>query len=312
MRRGHDLDPLRRRQLALGEHPADLVVQDLGRRAGDGAEPGVAQLGEPLLDRHAGLGRRGHDLHRRERVHVHAGDGGPHGADEVCVEGDGQLRVDPALHAHLRGARLGRLHGPRRDLVQRQPERVGVALALGEGTEPAAHVADVREVDVPVDDVGDRVADDVAAQLVRRPGQLLERGALGEEQGHRGVGVGRVEQGRGIGRREREPGADVGVQPLGCSPPRRVELLAQRVPVAVDGREVAATVDGAARAVDGRVEVDAAGGGEPAVRLLPRAAHRDRALPGEPGTRGPPARPRARAAGCRSTASRPARTAGRP
>ena len=110
------------------------------------------------------------DLHRGERVHVHVGHRGLHRADQVGVEGDRQLRVDAALHADLGGAVGGRLHGAGGDLVQRQPERVGVALALGERAEPAAHVADVREVDVAVDHVGDVVADDVGAQP-RRPGR---------------------------------------------------------------------------------------------------------------------------------------------
>ena len=61
------------------------------------------------------------------------------------------------------------------------------------------------------------------------------------------------------------------------------QLVAQRVPVAVHRREVAAAVVRAAGGVDRRVEIDAARGGETPVRLLPRPAHRDRALPGETG-----------------------------
>ena len=215
---------------------------------------------------------------------MHAGDGGAHGPDQVGVEGDGQLRVDPALHAHLRRARLGRLHRPRGHLVQREPERVGVALALRERAEAATDVADVREVDVAVDHVGDLVADDVAAQVVGRPRQLLERGAVGEDQRHGRVRVRGVEQRRGVGRREASPAR--------TSPPSRCgaradrlggQLVAQRVPVAVHRREVATAVVRAAGGVDRRVEIDAARGGEAPVRFLPRPAHRDGALPGETG-----------------------------
>ena len=61
-----------------------------------------------------------------------------------------QTSVAPASHASSR---------PVGDLVERQRVGVGVALALGERAEPAADVADVGEVDVAVDDVGDVVAD---------------------------------------------------------------------------------------------------------------------------------------------------------
>jgi hypothetical protein len=47
----HHLDPLRRRQLALGEHPSDLVVEDLGGSAGDGAQPASrSSVGHSLIE----------------------------------------------------------------------------------------------------------------------------------------------------------------------------------------------------------------------------------------------------------------------
>ena len=64
------------------------------------------------------------------------------------------------------GAGVPGLLGAVGDLLERQPVRVGVALALGERAEPAADVADVGEVDVPVDHVRDVVADRVPAQVV--------------------------------------------------------------------------------------------------------------------------------------------------
>jgi hypothetical protein len=81
------------------------------------------------------------------------------GRDEVEVEGAGQVRVDPALHAHLGRAAIPRLGGLVGDLVERERVALGVHLALRERTEPAADVAHVREVDVPVHDVRDLVAD---------------------------------------------------------------------------------------------------------------------------------------------------------
>ena len=236
---------------------------------------------------------------------MHAGDRGAHGPHEVRVEGDGQLRVDPALHAHLGGAGLRRLDRPRGDLVEREPVGVGVALALRERAEPAAHVADVREVDVAVDDVGDLVADDVAAQVVGGLRQLLQRGALGEDQRHRGVRVRRVEQRGGIattpararrGRRRpavRAPACRVAVElARAARPSRRRPTRSRR-----GGRRCGPWC----RCVS--LQVDPAGGGEPAVRLLPRPARPARRPRGARPVSGRPAPRRARAAGRRSTAS---------
>jgi hypothetical protein len=91
--------------------------------------------------------------------------------------------MDAALHAHLGGAGLPGLLGAVADLLQRQGVRVGVGAALGERAEPAAGVADVGEVDVAGDDVGDVVADDLAAQCVGDAGQRLQVGAVRGQQG---------------------------------------------------------------------------------------------------------------------------------
>src|SRR5580658_3943323 len=96
-----------------------------------------------------------------------------------------QIGVDASLHAHLSGAGLPRLDGAVADLLQGQGVGVGVGAALGERAEPAAGVADVGEVDVAGDDVGDVVAVHVPAQRVRDAGQGLEVGAVGGQQGQR-------------------------------------------------------------------------------------------------------------------------------
>ena len=131
-----------------------------------------------------GLGRAGDDLHRREGVHVHTGHARLDRPYQVGVGGRRQGRVDAALHAHLGRADAPRLLGPVGDLVEGEPVGVGVALALGEGAEPAADVADVGEVDVPVDDVGHVVADGVASRR-RRPdaGQRFQRRTFGARTG---------------------------------------------------------------------------------------------------------------------------------
>ena len=208
MRGGDHLDPGPGGQLALGEDPADLVVEDLRGGAGDRVEAGLAGLDQEVLDREAGARGAVDDLHRRERVHVHAGDPLLHGGGEVEVRRAGQLGVDAALHADLGGAQLPGLLGAVGDLLEGEAEGVGVGAALGERAEAAADVADVGEVDVAVDDVGHLVAHGVAAQVVGQPADRVEVGALGRDQRVRLL-VGdprRVPLGRPQGRRERPAG----------------------------------------------------------------------------------------------------------
>jgi hypothetical protein len=71
--RPDDLQPGRRRQLALGQHPADVVVEDLGRRARDRVEPGLLRGGEEVGERQPGPRGPVDDLHGAERVQVDAG-----------------------------------------------------------------------------------------------------------------------------------------------------------------------------------------------------------------------------------------------
>ena len=81
--------------------------------------------------------------------------------------------MDAALHADFGGAAVpGFLRAPHdllRGEVVGRAAQVGRELALGEGAEAAAEVADVGVVDVAHDGVGDRVADDLARAAHRRP-----------------------------------------------------------------------------------------------------------------------------------------------
>ena len=177
------LDPVRGGQLALGQHPAHVVVEDLGGRAGQRAHAGLPRPQQPLAQRQAGAGDAVHHLHRRERVHVHAGAAALDLGRDVEVRGARQVGVDAALHADLGRARGPRLLGALADLVERQRVGVGVGAALRERAEPAAGVADVGEVDVPRDDERHVVAVDLAAQAVGDRRQRVQVGAVGGRAG---------------------------------------------------------------------------------------------------------------------------------
>ena len=119
-------------------------------------------------------------------MHVHLRRRGLHRVDDAQVGVAGVRRVDAALHAHLGGAALPGLAHAARDLGGVEVVgRIAVALlaALGEGAELAAEGADVRVVDVAVDDEAHRVAA-LAPRAAHRP-----RGTHGRSP-RRGPGTG--------------------------------------------------------------------------------------------------------------------------
>src|SRR3954447_1996534 len=203
VRRADDLQPGRRRQLALRQHPADVVVEDLRRRARHRVEPGLLCRDQELLERQSGAGGAVDDLHRAERVQVDARLPALHLAGQVEVGGAGQVGVDAALHADLGGTGGPRLVDPVADLGHRQRVGVGVGAPLGERTEPAASVADIGEVDVPVHDVGDVVTVDVTTDGIGERRHGVEVCPVGAQQRQ----VLRVRQSRriGLGLPERSP-----------------------------------------------------------------------------------------------------------
>ena len=161
-------------------------------------------------------------------MHVHRRHPRLHRAHQIGVTGDGQFGVDAALHADLGGAGDVRLPRPVGDLVGRQRERVGVALALGERAEPAAGVADVGEVDVAVHHERHVVADDVAAQRIGQRGNGIQRRTVGG--GQREVLV--VAAARRVALGGAQRGEHVGVDALRGAGGELVDLLADGLPVA--------------------------------------------------------------------------------
>ena len=132
VRRGHDLHPQRGGQLALGQDPADVVVEDLRRGARDGVEPGVAQpapasraIDSPALVAAVttSIGLNACTCIPGTRAFT---------ARTISAYAvPGRLGVDAALHADLGGAGGPRLLGPVGDLVDRQRVGVGVRARAG-------------------------------------------------------------------------------------------------------------------------------------------------------------------------------------
>ena len=129
VRGGHDLLPGVSGQLPFRQHPADVVVEDLRRGAGDRPEAAVLGLGEPLGDPDPEAGGAVGDLHGRERMDVDVRHPRLDRVEDAEVVVAAEVGVDAALHAHLGGAGLPCFLGAVGHLLDGEPVRVGVAFA---------------------------------------------------------------------------------------------------------------------------------------------------------------------------------------
>src|SRR5690606_26734308 len=161
--------------LLRGDEVAHRVDQDLRAGTRHRIQPGLAQLQQHLVDGQLRDLRDHLDLGRAEAVHV---DGVVllDVAQEPRIPVERQVRVVSALHQDLHAAQRLRFVDLRADLFVRQPVRLVVLRPPVEGAEAAVGDADVRVVDVAIDDVADdavRVL--LLPQCVRTRTQLQER-----------------------------------------------------------------------------------------------------------------------------------------
>ena len=109
--------------LVGAEDRADVVVEDLGGGARQGAEAGVHESSEVVGQRFAQASGALGDLERREAVDVDVGRGLLHGPGDVDVVVAVEVGVDAALEAHLGGAQRDGFADPLGDVVE--GEQVG-------------------------------------------------------------------------------------------------------------------------------------------------------------------------------------------
>ena len=160
------MQPVVRHDLLGADLAAHLVNEDLRAAARQAVETSRLQPLERLEDGEPRLAREVLDLCRRERM-----DGDRRirlldQAQHLLVIREAELRVEPALDHDLRAAGLDRLP----DLLENlfMGEQVGVLAALPpeKGAEAALVDADIRVVDVAVNDKGRRIAEALLADLV--------------------------------------------------------------------------------------------------------------------------------------------------
>src|SRR5262249_42900416 len=179
-----DGEPLVRLRLLGRDLVAYTVDEDLAAAAGDRVEPGVTQSRDRLPQRQLAAARDVLHLRRRQRVQVDLVTRLDR-AEEILVVVDVEVGMMSALHQQAGAAERECLL----DLLEDDRLRQEVALArvagtAVEGAELAVRVADVRVVEVPVDDEGDpRRVGLAVADLVRSTADRDEVARL--QQGQR-------------------------------------------------------------------------------------------------------------------------------
>ncbi|EGJ75436.1 hypothetical protein STTU_2647 [Streptomyces sp. Tu6071] len=172
----HDLQPALAGLLERCDGLAGPRGQEFGARAREGVEPGGVDAADRLLGAHAGDaghvvdlgGAQGVDDELRERL-LDRG-------EVLLVVLDAVVRVVPALEHDLRAAELDGLRAAAQDVVQvAAPPLLRVLGGGVEGAELAGRHADVRVVDVALDDVRRDVLRTGVAAAADRVGGGAER-----------------------------------------------------------------------------------------------------------------------------------------
>ena len=177
-----DLYPASRFQLARRENLTDLIVKNLGGRTRQAAHTRIHQPAEIIGEFHPALTMAPIDLLGGIGVEVKIG--------KCVLDGGGQfpvmlvilLRVDAPLNADLRRAALHRLFALGQDGLHIVDVSVGLVLMTGETAERTAHVADIGEIYVSADHVGDVIPDVLLASPIRGPEKRVLIGPLHGKQ----------------------------------------------------------------------------------------------------------------------------------
>ena len=152
----HHAEPLVSGGLAVAvEKPPHPIDEDLGAAAGNAVETGGDEAVDDFRDRQPREPRDVHHLRRRERVQAERRIARFHRLEQIDVPLHRQIRVVAALEQQLAAAERDGLVDLPEDLLE--PEHVALTGTDRpiERAEVAPRHADVRVVDVAVDDVGD-------------------------------------------------------------------------------------------------------------------------------------------------------------
>ena len=153
-----DLDPRGMIDLPFEEYLVGVVRQDLRAAAGQGAQPRLLEPRQHVVPGHAELLGDGCDLDHGERLHVHLRSDTLHRSDDVEIVVEREIRVHPTHHVDLADRLIDVLHHPALHVLHRQHVCVRLSSGAVKRAEFATGDADVRVVDVLVNDVVGGVA----------------------------------------------------------------------------------------------------------------------------------------------------------
>ena len=172
----HDGQPVGGQGLERRDGPAHPVHEDLTPSPGDAVEPRGLQAAQHLLQRPPAHLDDVLDLGGREGVHVQTRELLLERAQKVLVPLQGEIGVVATLHEDAGAAEGQGLLDLGVERLFRVQVSLGVARIAIEGAEGAAHDADVRIVDVAIDDVGhDRLRVQAATHQVGRHPEIEKR-----------------------------------------------------------------------------------------------------------------------------------------
>ena len=99
-------------------------------------------------------------------MNVHGGDGIFHGSQNIAIVKGREFVGQPALDANFSRSQLPSLDSLLGELFEAEEVRITFARTTAEGTEFAANETHIGEIDVAIDDVGNKISDQIPAQGV--------------------------------------------------------------------------------------------------------------------------------------------------
>ena len=168
VRRAHDVEVVVGRNLLRAHAAPHGVVEDFRAAAWQAREARILQAQQRLADGETRFPCEMLDFRRRERMDDELRKFALDSTQHIEVVVEAEPRIKPALNHDLRATRLGRLAAFREDFVRREQIGARVVLLAVERAETAFVLADVRIVDVAVDQERRSIAIAFAADGIRR------------------------------------------------------------------------------------------------------------------------------------------------
>ena len=182
VRRTHHAQPVLGHDLFRCDEPPHAVDEDLRPATGERGKPRILQPTQCVLNRNTLLFGKVQNLRCREGVDHDGGIALTDRTQHIFIVGKRQIGVNATLDHDLRAARRRRLADLRENLLHRQEVAILRAHLRIECTETAFVHADIRVVDVAVNDERHRIAEPPSPLRVRSAPEF-DRVAVREEIG---------------------------------------------------------------------------------------------------------------------------------